>query len=987
MDIQVETDNQDIHPTKICTKCQYFNKQLIKCQRRKERLAQLKIKLAEEIIKYEFKNHTDDNCELCLGMSLEENTRSQETQQSPQPSQSTMQQKPSPFVYSVQASEDSPSSAQSIQPRNLFPETSPLLVTKTPKRKDRGPSREILIGTDPRSIVNSQFLDPDLAEKYKCSICSIDTISRIPLKPLTTVFCHHFYCPLCIKNWMSSDLVSSSSCPVTSCRKTFADTDLHSPSGLIKTVHQGLSVHCLFLKNGCDQILNLGSYLDHIQTCEYARNRGHPTKQPIGTLTRSDGRKRRLDPLRDNFLESCAKQKEDPADAVCGLLFSLTSGSRMIQDQVRNIWNKLIGKDDSENKESENIDEEDIAKMGRRGLLYKGELLLSANDYKNAIRFQKNFFGTKLPSYELIQKALAQSLPSNSNYHLESDQNLREILSCFQDPERILKNQPSDDLEIKREREKSLFHHSTDNYDSMDPCSIQLNFLDSSYSMIMVTGRVLYNLLNLDKIRNFSGEATVNLVMFRDGTDKIETMNIVSDRLLPVAGWKTCMAITRIEETGTGRLLFMRREPCSQYHVQPLGAAFLDENDIGSLVALSRPFEEEARVLRASTMTVTSKSGLSRSFRFKVRSVPDKKVGTKDVGCTIAGSKFICQKGSATSETAKKNPQTCVLDKTLENASFWALMWTWNPEKLDAKDLYDKSTGLYNHPITSAQPSDRPVDILHQTKINFWEKIKKLLVNLLVFQKNPGLKRTWEMRGFSPEYKNEEKKLNSHLSSKLGITPKMTQNPGNDANKALDAENREILLHLLDSESADRRNLADALKLMDKARKMFDYIPKLDDLGEVIGEVPEKSMYDEVILEYHRKFFSSFPWANCSSGQHDITDHIGDDIGSICEMSAQGIESQHHLWRYFLTNTSFKGDPQRRLDDSLENQYILTDDEVVGELSVLPSQVQHCSNCLESGHNIKTCSSHCGQCGSYLHKSNNCTSVAFTSDLILHSTL
>ena len=145
-------------------------------------------------------------------------------------------------------------------------------------------------------------------------------------------------------------------------------------------------------------------------------------------------------------------------------------------------------------------------------------------------------------------------------------------------------------------------------------------------------------------------------------------------------------------------------------------------------------------------------------------------------------------------------------------------------------------------------------------------------------------------------------------------------------------------------------------------------------------------MYDEVILEYHRKFFSSFPWANCSSGQHDITDHIGDDIGSICEMSAQGIESQHHLWRYFLTNTSFKGDPQRRLDDSLENQYILTDDEVVGELSVLPSQVQHCSNCLESGHNIKTCSSHCGQCGSYLHKSNNCTSVAFTSDLILRST-
>ena len=146
-------------------------------------------------------------------------------------------------------------------------------------------------------------------------------------------------------------------------------------------------------------------------------------------------------------------------------------------------------------------------------------------------------------------------------------------------------------------------------------------------------------------------------------------------------------------------------------------------------------------------MIVTSKSGLERSFKFEVKSVPDKKVGNKDVGCTIAGSKFICQKGPATSETAKNKPQSCVPNKTLENAKFWAQVWTWNPEKKEAKDLYDMSTGLYNYPITSAQPCDRPVDILHQTKINFWEKIKKLLINLQVFQKNPDLKKTWEMKG------------------------------------------------------------------------------------------------------------------------------------------------------------------------------------------------------------------------------------------------
>ena len=407
---------------------------------------------------------------------------------------------------------------------------------------------------------------------------------------------------------------------------------------------------------------------------------------------------------------------------------------------------------------------------------------------------------------------------------------------------------------------------------------------------------------------------------------------------------------------------------------------------MGSLVALSRPYEEEATVLRASTMVVTSKSGLQKSFKFSVKSVPDKKVATKDVGCTIAGSKFICQKGSATSETAKINPQTCVASKTLENAEFWAEVWNWNPEKLEAKELYERCTGLYNHPISSAQPVDRPVDILHQTKINFWEKIKKLVVNLQVFERNPELKRTWEMRGFANEYRNEEKKLNTILSSELGITPKMTQNPGNDADKALDPNNRSVLLHLLDPESDDRKNLTSALKFMDKAREMFNFIPKLSDQGELLNEVPEQQAYKETILQYHQMFYTSFPWANCSSSQHDIADHIGDDIGSVCEMSAQGIESQHHLWRYFLTNTAFKGDPQRRLDDSLENQYVLTDDEVVEELKVLPTEIHRCSNCKETGHNVISCKKHCGNCGSYLHKINSCKAVQFSSDLLLHST-
>ena len=117
----------------------------------------------------------------------------------------------------------------------------------------------------------------------------------------------------------------------------------------------------------------------------------------------------------------------------------------------------------------------------------------------------------------------------------------------------------------------------------------------------------------------------------------------------------------------------------------------------------------------------------------------------------------------------------------------------------------------------------------------------------------------------------------------------MTQNPGNDADKALDPLNRNELLHFLESGSADRNNLGDVLKYMDEARKMFNYIPKLDDSGDLIENPPAKEDYNHVIKQFHEKYFQSFPWASCSSGFHDIVEHIGEDIGQICEMKVSTI--------------------------------------------------------------------------------------------------
>ena len=518
---------------------------------------------------------------------------------------------PSPFQYSI-LSKIQPEENQEQTGKSATAEASPqLIVTKTPQTKNKMGEREIIIGTDPRSLPSTQFLDPNLAQTYKCCICSIDNFaSRIPLTPLKTNLCHHFYCPLCIENWRSAELVNSGSCPVSSCRKSFEDVDLHAPAGLVKCIHAGLSVHCAFINNGCEKIISLGDYSSHVASCIRSRRRGHPPKRLIGTLARSDQKKKRVDSLREDFLNLCANNQEDPDDALCALLHSLHTGSRFLQEQIRGIWNRVMGLEASEEQAEETDNNNEAAekiKLGRKGLLYKGELLLSANDYKKAIRFQKHLFGTKLPDYDLVQMATAAALPSNSNYHLVSDKDLKSMLKNYKEPERILRNAPTEPAptDIKIERKKSLFHHSVDNCDTMDPCSIQLNFLDSSFSLIMVTGRVLYNILNLRQLNNFDGEAVMTITMFCDGTDKIEIMNTVSDRLLPVAGWKTSIAITRITEKSSGKLIFMRSDPCSPYNIQPVCAAFMDENDIGSLVAMSTPFEEEAEVLRNSKMVVT----------------------------------------------------------------------------------------------------------------------------------------------------------------------------------------------------------------------------------------------------------------------------------------------------------------------------------------------------------------------------------------------
>ena len=402
--------DSDIHPDMICVRCYNFTRELDKCKRDVRKIQTL-IDKAAQISKFNFVIHVH-NCNLCQAEpELLSDSPCHAPSVPPCSSSSITAQdslKPSPFSYSILSTAESDNEkTPKPKPNQTFPETSPLLVTKTPQRKGRGTVRDIIIGTDPRSIPSSQFVDPDLAVTYKCSVCSIGNIARVPLTPVKSNKCLHFYCPLCIENWRSSEFVNSSSCPVPSCRKVFGDEKLLNPVGLIHQIQQSLSVHCVFIKNGCSSIIALGLYVEHIETCEFRRNRGRPPKKPIGLLPRGERRRLRLEPVRQDFFDVCAQREEEPGDVLCGLLHSFLNGSKILQNHVRDIWNSVTGADSKHDDANNQVDEE--AQFGRFGLLYKNELLLSANDYKKAVRLQKYLFGTKMPDYSLVLSALAQN--------------------------------------------------------------------------------------------------------------------------------------------------------------------------------------------------------------------------------------------------------------------------------------------------------------------------------------------------------------------------------------------------------------------------------------------------------------------------------------------------------------------------------------------------------------------------------------------------
>jgi hypothetical protein len=190
------------------------------------------------------------------------------------------------------------------------------------------------------------------------------------------------------------------------------------------------------------------------------------------------------------------------------------------------------------------------------------------------------------------------------------------------------------------------------------------------------------------------------------------------------------------------------------------------------------------------------------------------------------------------------------------------------------------------------------------------------------------------------------------LQSRLGIFPKLTQQPGNEAEKALDPENREQLLFFLREDNVDKVHLVELLSIFDDMKKDFSYIPRSVELDL---SAPTRDSYEKKSSCFHKKLLEYFDFVSITSSLHALIDHTGVNVPLAMPMSATAHERGHWRWRECLENMSFKGDVQRRLDDSLISNNYLSSQLVKQQLGLLPPQVYHCRNCKSANHTKKKC--------------------------------
>ena len=378
-DIDIDEDNELIHPKNVCNKC----------ERRLDRYK--KISRSKKKYRTSFEPATfvahDDNCEICDWFASNPETtdeaklykkmgqKHKETQTDFKPdvfrnidqemketqglnvSKKVDMQKYNepqapvgPMVFMKMDRQQSETQTQIKLDIGLHMKTGvkrnlPYAATPSPSKFIKFDAGQLLSHFPVKSLPVDCFIEKDLAEKLKCRLCL-----GVPLHPASTQ-CGHLFCQSCIKNSIKANVHF---CPMCKQKIEYV-IDLTGPEMSEWTLYSQLHVPCTFKEKGCEDLVKIKEVTLHQNNCKYGKypaailkkpspNKGGPwkNKMPLVSGKRQYIKRQRLKDLIEYIKKYCVEKYENRLDVLFFLLLNelMEKGLTTESESVRKLWEK-----------------------------------------------------------------------------------------------------------------------------------------------------------------------------------------------------------------------------------------------------------------------------------------------------------------------------------------------------------------------------------------------------------------------------------------------------------------------------------------------------------------------------------------------------------------------------------------------------------------------------------------------------------------------
>lgn len=892
----------DHSPDYLCSRCyqtvylDFAKVKRLKGQRKKDSIEKLKPEISN-VYKGTWKPHSSE-CDICHSVD----DYASDTEASPA--------KPSPFRHKrVKTREaevlDENRPGKKIKKRLsdfiAEGETSGTTITK-----------EYTLESDAKSFPTQAFLNSKLAEVFQCNLCNF-----VPIE-LVVTNCKCFYCKKCIEQQLEKKTSAKCiKCLTPLLPKDHCDIMDSSVEKATKDSYQALQVKC---KHDCGRTYKMSGIHLHQSKCDKQERHATETrgrkKKLLVDIPEQFNQRKRVQPLAEQYEKLCLSNDEVPLDMAFAMMVEQLEGEqyKLEKDILRGVWFSYFGKNIESGfdpKKTQRLTPNEVVKL-------KIIMRLSTRQIESDFLplMQEYGIGNMFPKRTAIRTAWLSHMPAGATFTVSNPQT-GEIIQSWQPP--------ADQQDLKQ---MSVYSASS-NIPKWPGYSIHPQSIDSQIPVIMGIAKHIEELFDNGDLPQGDQECTYQLFLVYcvDGVGEVPAMLDKSLRALPNKALRAAFCLFKVED-GDGNVIYRNTKPNSHFSCRTYLVARLNESDTNSYVLATSKSENDFDILRHNTLKVRNVSFIKSQIFF----TPDIKLKSiASGGASTASTYGFCDSGTATATTAKSNPGTCKMEKTLALSAKMARLVLSNPKGKSGESLFKDSQGMIHPSLTRTDVEFRPYDTLH-FDINLFHFFQKLLKKCLFFVYEQNLEDTekvWEDREKHAHANDHiENLLKTHLKTSLAIDPSPnSRKPGNDSRKFFDPENREIIdasFELLNSlteaqmqkKEELKRKFGETLQAFQKVRSIYKFQKFHSE------QIPSGDQLKAACQEFGAILFSNFPFAPCTVTLHAILDHAHIWTPELASMSSEPLESGHKQFRDILLHRSFQGDANRSLQDALVYQYI-----------------------------------------------------------------